>query len=74
MNISPSSIALIVLGILVVVWLSWRLQLRLELSSAKHRSLAGHARWSRRFAKLLPFYEFDESQFFIADDAPRRAA
>ncbi|MET0661406.1 MAG: aminotransferase class III-fold pyridoxal phosphate-dependent enzyme [Steroidobacteraceae bacterium] len=66
--------ALIVLGLLATVWLCWRLQLRLELSSAKHRSLAGHARWSRRFAKLLPFYEFDESQFFTADDAPREVA
>ncbi len=43
---------------------------RLELSRAKHRSLAGHARWSRRFAALVPFYEYDESQFFTRDDAP----
>ncbi|MEJ0085090.1 MAG: aminotransferase class III-fold pyridoxal phosphate-dependent enzyme [Pseudomonadota bacterium] len=66
--------ALIVLALLATLWLSWKLQLRLELSSAKHRSLAGHARWSRRFAKLLPFYEFDEAQFFSADDAPREVA
>ncbi len=71
MNITPAGLALFVLGILTTLWLSWRLQLRLELSSAKHRSLAGHARWSRRLAKLLPFYEFDESEFFNADDAPR---
>ena len=43
---------------------------RLELSRAKHRSLAGHARWSRRLAALVPFYEYDEAQFFRADDAP----
>ena len=53
---------------------------RLQLSRAKHRSLAGHARWSRRLARLIPYYEYDESQFFAADDAPepipaqRRAA
>jgi glutamate-1-semialdehyde 2,1-aminomutase len=59
--------------------LGWMIR-RLELSRAKHRSLAGHARWGRRFARLVPFYEYDERQFFAADDAPesvreqRRAA
>jgi glutamate-1-semialdehyde 2,1-aminomutase len=71
---TPADLALIVLGSLAAVWLLLRLKQRLELSRAKHRSLAGHARWSRRLAKLLPFYEFDESQFFIADDAPREIA
>ena len=33
---------------------------RLELSKAKHRSLTGHARMSRRLASLIPFYEYDE--------------
>src|ERR1700761_2708772 len=59
--------------------LGWMIR-RLELSRAKHRSLAGHARWGRRFARQVPFYEYDEQQFFAADDAPeavrqqRRAA
>jgi len=43
---------------------------RLELSVAKHPSLAGHAKMSRRVAGLLPFYEFDGDRFFRADDAP----
>ncbi len=43
---------------------------RLELSRAKHRSIAGHARMARRVASLIPFYEFDESRFFRSDDAP----
>ena len=43
---------------------------RLELSKAKHRSLAGHARLSRRVAGLLPFYDYDEDQFFCSDGAP----
>ncbi len=53
---------------------------RLALSRAKHRSIEGHARMSRRLARLLPFYEYDDSRFFCADDAPaniesqRRAA
>ena len=45
-------------------------QLRLQLSRAKHRSLAGHSRWSRRFAALVPFYEYPEAEFFAADAAP----
>ena len=47
-----------------------KLQLRLELSRAKHRSLAGHARMSRRFARLVRFYEYDEAQLFQVDGAP----
>jgi glutamate-1-semialdehyde 2,1-aminomutase len=43
---------------------------RIELSRAKHRSLTGHARLSRRVAALVPFYEYDESRFFCSDDAP----
>jgi glutamate-1-semialdehyde 2,1-aminomutase len=47
---------------------------RLELSLAKHRSLAGHARMARRVASLIPFYEYDESQFFRSDAAPEDIA
>jgi glutamate-1-semialdehyde 2,1-aminomutase len=43
---------------------------RLRLSRAKHPSLAGHARWSRRLAALTPFYEYDEHRFFCCDGAP----
>jgi glutamate-1-semialdehyde 2,1-aminomutase len=74
MNISPTVMALVVFGFLAAFWLTRKLQRRIELSRAKHRSLAGHARWSRRFAKLLPFYEFHEGHFFTADDAPRDVA
>jgi len=47
---------------------------RLLLSRAKHRSLAGHARLSRRIASLLPFYEYDERHFFRADDPSEEIA
>ena len=47
---------------------------RLELSRAKHWSLTGHARLARRVASLLPFYEFDGSQFFHSDNAPDEVA
>ena len=46
------------------------LRRRLELSHAKHASLAGHARMARRLAALVPFYEYDEAQFFNSDGAP----
>jgi glutamate-1-semialdehyde 2,1-aminomutase len=51
-----------------------KLQLRLQLSLAKHRSLTGHARMSRRLASLVPFYEYDDERFFRADEAPAEVA
>jgi glutamate-1-semialdehyde 2,1-aminomutase len=51
-----------------------KLQIRLQLSVAKHRSLAGHSRMARRFASLVPFYEYDAAQFFRADGAPEEVA
>jgi glutamate-1-semialdehyde 2,1-aminomutase len=50
--------------------LFFRLWARLALSLAKHRSLAGHPRMARRIARLIPFHDYDEQQFFRADDAP----
>lgn len=43
---------------------------RLQLSLAKHPSLRGHARWSQRLARLVPYYELDRDEVFAADDAP----
>ena len=57
-----------------VAALAHKLQLRLELSAAKHPSLAGHSRLARRMAALVPHYEYDESEFFGADDAPTAVA
>ena len=47
---------------------------RIELSRAKHRSLAGHARMARRIASLIPYYEYDEHQFFRSDNPPENIA
>jgi len=63
-----------ILGGLILIVLLRKAQLRLELSRAKHRSLAGHSRMARRFAALVPFYEYDEAHFFSADDAPDEVA
>ncbi len=55
-------------------------QARINLSFAKHRSLAGHPRMARRISALLPSYNYDEDQAFAVDGAPpevvakRRAA
>ncbi len=57
-----------------------KLQRRLELSRAKHRSLAGHSRMAKRVARQVPFYGYEDERFFGADGAPaavvaqRRAA
>lgn len=47
---------------------------RLELSRAKHPSLAGHARLARRIASLVPYYEYDEHRFFRSDNPPENIA
>ena len=51
-----------------------KLRARLQLSRAKHRSLAGHSRMARRFASVVPFYEYDDQHFFQADAAPDNVA
>ena len=43
---------------------------RLELSRAKHGSITGHARLSRRLASFIPYYEYGDSEFFCSDGAP----
>src|SRR6478735_1455645 len=47
-----------------------RLQARLALSRAKHRSLTGHSKMSKMVARLVPHYEFDLDKFFCSDGAP----
>src|SRR5882672_8894694 len=51
-----------------------KLQARLALSRAKHRSLAGHSKMSKMVARLLPHYEFDIDGFFCSDGAPGNVA
>ena len=47
---------------------------RLALSRAKHRSLAGHARISKRLARWLPYYEYDAREFVRSDACPEDVA
>lgn len=47
---------------------------RLQLSLAKHPSLAGHPRMARRVSALLRQYDLDETRFFDIDGAPAQVA
>ena len=57
-------------GIAALLAVLPRIKRRLELSRAKHRSLAGHSRMAKRVARLMPFYDYDETRFFSSDKAP----
>ena len=69
-----AALALYALGAALLLTALVKLKARLELSRAKHSSLAGHARMARWLASLVPFYEYDEARFFRADDAPEEIA
>ncbi len=62
------------LGAAVSVAALPKLAMRLQLSRAKHRSLAGHSKMSRQLAKLIPYYEYSDDLFFCADNAPENIA
>jgi len=63
------TLAALVAGGLALGLLGPKLHARILLSRAKHRSLAGHARMSRRVAALVPRYAYDGDRFFQSDDA-----
>ena len=69
-----NTIILFALGGLTLAVLLHKLRMRWQLARAKHRSLTGHSRMARRFASLVPFYEYDDSQFFVTDGAPANIA
>ena len=68
------SLAFYGLGAAAVATSVATLKKRLELSQAKHKSLAGHSRIARRLAGFVPFYDYDEDRFFRSDDAPGEIA
>src|ERR1700722_14904773 len=63
-----------VAGALMLAILLRKVQVRLGLSRAKHRSITGHSRMSQRIAALIPYYEFTGAEFFNADGAPLEVA
>ena len=70
MELPAATLALYAIGAAALVTSFGRIRTRLELSKAKHPSLSGHSRMARRVARLIPFYEYDETAFFASDDAP----
>jgi glutamate-1-semialdehyde 2,1-aminomutase len=66
--------AIYVLSVAAGLALAYKIHIRLRLSRAKHPSLRGHARWSRRMARQVPAYSFDHAQFFASDGAPAAIA
>ncbi len=58
----------------VVAFLIRKIFIRLRLSRAKHPSLRGHAKMSRRVAAILNFFEYGEDHFFCSDGAPETVA
>ena len=74
MELSLTTLALGGIGAAALATAATKVKARLELSRAKHPSLTGHVRMSRRVASLIPFYEFGEERFFDSDDAPADVA
>ena len=54
---------------LLAVPVGFRSYRRLQLSLAKHPSLRGHSRISRRLARIVPYYEYDEARIYRCDGA-----
>ena len=61
-------------GAAVTAAVAPKVKARIELSRAKHRSLAGHSKMSRRISRLIPRYEFEIDDFFRSDGAPGEIA
>jgi glutamate-1-semialdehyde 2,1-aminomutase len=74
MTLATTTLALFGVGATTVATSLATIKRRLELSQAKHPSLAGHSRIARRLAAFIPFYEYDEERFFCSDDAPADVA
>jgi glutamate-1-semialdehyde 2,1-aminomutase len=71
MEWSSATLAFYGLGTAAVAGWVVALKKRLALSQAKHRSLLGHSRMAQRIAALVPHYDYDDQEFFCADNAPR---
>lgn len=61
-------------GLAVLAVFSPKIKRRIELSRAKHRSLAGHSRMAKRLARWMPGYSLGEDRFFNCDGAPAEVA
>jgi glutamate-1-semialdehyde 2,1-aminomutase len=77
---NPNFIPLAIAAAVAAAFAVPRAHRRLQLSRAKHRSLAGHSRMAKRVASLIPGFTYGPDRFFAVDGAPadvvarRRAA
>jgi glutamate-1-semialdehyde 2,1-aminomutase len=69
-----NQLALSIFGAGLGLWIIKKVYTRLQLSMAKHPSLAGHSRMAKRVARLIPHYSFNQNVFFKADGAPEEIA
>jgi glutamate-1-semialdehyde 2,1-aminomutase len=69
-----NQLALSIFGAGLGLWLVKKAYTRLQLSMAKHPSLAGHSRMAKRVARLIPHYSFNKDVFFRVDGAPEEIA
>ena len=74
MDFRYTTLALYAVGAAALTVSLTKLKSRLDLSRAKHGSLAGHARISRRLASLIPFYDYSEEELFRSDHPPEEIA
>jgi glutamate-1-semialdehyde 2,1-aminomutase len=63
-----------IIAAIVFLFILWKITIRLRLSRAKHRSLRGHAKWSRRITRLIPYFEYGVVRFYCSDAAPQEIA
>jgi glutamate-1-semialdehyde 2,1-aminomutase len=69
-----NQLALSIFGTGLGLWVAMKVYTRLQLSMAKHPSLAGHSRMAKRVARLIPYYSFNQDTFFKVDKAPESIA
>ncbi|MGH8548350.1 MAG: aminotransferase class III-fold pyridoxal phosphate-dependent enzyme [Methylococcales bacterium] len=60
------------ISLITALFLFHMIRMRFRLSRAKHPSLHGHSKWSRRIARFVPFFEVNEEGFFCSDGAPEK--
>jgi len=59
---------------LIAIYMLRKVYIRLQLSKAKHPSVTGHSKMSRRIAKWIQSYSLTEDKFFNSDAAPENIA
>jgi len=68
------SFLLYIIVAIVLLYVVNRIRVRLQLSKAKHPSLRGHSKWSRRITSKIPYFSYNESYYFTCDGAPENIA